>query len=109
MDIVFDILSAASVPSARKTHLMYRGNLSYQQLGLYLNFVLERQLLEVKCSSSGNDCGPGNKTYALTEGGRKFLSLYRAMNDFLRELQSTSSEDEKQVSESGRKFVKRLL
>ncbi len=83
-EIVYDILSAAR-PSARKTHLMYRGNLSYQQLELYLNFMLEKQLLEVKRGFGAA------KTYSLTEKGGKFISLYQNINDFLHE-PSASSE-----------------
>lgn len=45
MEIAADILKVA-VPGAKKTHIMYGANLSFDQLEKYLKLLLRRRLLE---------------------------------------------------------------
>jgi predicted transcriptional regulator len=65
LDIVRDILSAASVES-RKTRIMYQANLSYMQVTKYLHDLLERDLLN----------HDGMSFYSITKKGLQFLKLY---------------------------------
>ena len=65
LDIVRDILSAASVKS-RKTRIMYQANLSYVQVQKYLRDLLERDLLN----------HDGTSFYLITKKGLQFLKLY---------------------------------
>jgi len=72
MEIVADILRVA-VPGARKTHIMYGANLSFEQLEKYINFLLGRGLLE-------NETGRGE--YKTTETGITYL---RDFKEYLRQ------------------------
>ena len=63
IEIVYDILLAAS-KGARKTHIMYKANLSYKLLVNYLEEMMKANLV------FSNDDG----MYTLTEDGEEFLS-----------------------------------
>jgi len=67
MEIVADILRVA-VPGARKTHIMYGANLSFEQLEKYLNVLLGRGLLD-------NETGEGE--YKTTETGMAYLRDFK--------------------------------
>ena len=75
-EIISDILTL-SRNGAKKTELIYQGNLSYTQVQKYLPFLIERQILEV----------------AKLKGGRITVSEV-AMNTSL-----SLSEAEKQLKE----------
>ena len=63
LEIIFDILQAIK-NGAKKTHVMYRANLSYKVLILYLEEVMNADLVVL-----------GDKdTYILTKRGEEFLS-----------------------------------
>ncbi len=70
MYIILKLCSGGS----KKTHIMYRANLSHQQLEKYLSILFDKQLLEMKDAS-----------YATTQRGylfiRKFDDLVNFMND----------------------------
>jgi predicted transcriptional regulator len=70
LDIIADILEA-SRKKVRKTHLMYHCNLSFKQLELYLNFLVERQLLSHVSGSTG--------TFKITGKGERFLEAYKGL------------------------------
>jgi predicted transcriptional regulator len=75
VEILYDIISAAK-PSSKKTHLMYKGNLSYQQLDLYLNFILKNGLLEERFVDD-------TRLYFITEKGMEFLRLFEDMHNLI--------------------------
>ena len=50
----------------KKTHLMYQTNLCYTQLVYYMDFLVEKGLMDVKN-------GTQNNRYFITEKGREFL------------------------------------
>lgn len=75
MDIYFDILSAAR-QSVRKTHIMYRSNLSYKQLDLYLNNLVEHRLIEEGLED-------GAKVYNVTSRGLNFIELFENISAYL--------------------------
>jgi len=56
----------------RKTHIMYKGNLSYEQINRYLYELLEKELII-------QNLDDGVLTYRATEKGRLFLQYYNLM------------------------------
>jgi len=69
LEIISKIL-ILSKEGAKKTELLYQGNLSYTQLKNYLSFLLERELLE---ENIVRDNGNSGKYYTATEKGLIFL------------------------------------
>jgi predicted transcriptional regulator len=63
--IIADLLSRAKEPVG-KTALMYGACISFTQLNVYLNYLIERQLIE----SEGG-------TWVITDNGKIFLSNYQ--------------------------------
>ncbi|MFZ0655640.1 MAG: winged helix-turn-helix domain-containing protein [Nitrososphaeraceae archaeon] len=62
----------------RKTHIMYKGNLSYEQINRYLYELLEKELII-------QNLDDGVLTYRATEKGRSFLQYYNMMLSILDE------------------------
>ena len=62
----------------RKTHIMYKGNLSYEQINRYLYELLEKELII-------QNLNEGVLTYRATEKGRSFLQYYNLMLSILDE------------------------
>jgi predicted transcriptional regulator len=57
---------------------MYKSNLSFKQLRLYLNFLLDRGLVEEKL-----DVDEEARTYTATSKGLEFLRLFQDLQGFL--------------------------
>jgi predicted transcriptional regulator len=85
VEILYDIVSAAK-PSSKKTHLMYKGNLSYQQLDLYLNFILRNGLLEERYVDD-------TRLYFVTEKGIEFLRLFEDLHNLITPIKLENSEN----------------
>jgi len=78
VDIIASVLSVA-VKGAKKTHIMYKCNLSFGQLQTYLGILLDRGLLRVAESGRG-----GNPSvFQTTAEGRAFLRAYRDLQALL--------------------------
>ena len=77
MEILYDIVSAAKSP-AKKTHLMYKSNLSFKQLELYLNFLMEQGLVEGR-----HDDESLGRVYQMTSRGLEFSSLFENLQTYL--------------------------
>ena len=93
IEIVHDILAAVS-DGARKTHIMYKANLSYKLLVSYLEEMIKADLV------LSDDDG----IYTLTEDGEEFLSkakLYFHLQERVR------SETDKMNNE--KKDLKQML
>ncbi len=75
-----NMLNAAE-DGAKKTHIMYKCNLSFRQLHVYLNFLIERGLLKATPAKSRerND----SSTYETTAKGRTFIQAYRNIRAIL--------------------------
>ena len=71
MDIIAGILRV-STGGARKTHIMYRCNLSSSQLKAYLDFLTNRGLV-CKISKSGSS------VFETTDKGVAFLQAYNTL------------------------------
>lgn len=72
-----DVLALATA-GIKKTHIMYRANLSYEQVHLYLGELIEKRLVVQDVSQDG-------VIYRTTEKGREFLMYYQKIADFLEE------------------------
>src|ERR671924_1508115 len=81
IQIMGDVLGLAT-SGIKKTHIMYRANLSYEQVHLYLGELIEKRLI-------AQDVSPDGVVYRTTTKGREFLLYYTRLVEFL--------EEEKQV------------
>lgn len=67
IEVVADMLSVAQ-GRAKKTHIMYRGNLSFKVLNLYLDVLTKANLMSF---DEATGC------YLITEKGRLFLEVFK--------------------------------
>jgi len=67
--IISEILTLAR-NGAKKTELLYQGNLSYSQLQGYLSFLIEKEIIQEKLIKNN---GSSVKFYTTTEKGLLFL------------------------------------
>ena len=70
IEIIGEILTL-SRNGAKKTEILYQGNLSYTQLQKYLPFLVEKDILEERFVNNGNDSSC--KLYEITEKGSLLL------------------------------------
>src|ERR687895_1931729 len=77
IQIMGDVLALAT-SGIRKTHIMYKANLSYEQVYLYLEELIGKRLVAQDVSSNG-------VVYRTTEKGREFLAYYTRLLEFLEE------------------------
>lgn len=75
IEIMADML-ALSTGAIKKTHIMYRANLSYEQLLYYLNQLLNKGLIM-------QDLVDGSPIYRTTEKGREFIECYTHMMNLI--------------------------
>jgi len=73
IDIMANVLRVAA-GGAKKTHIMYQCNLSFRQLQVYLDLLVDRGLL-TKVSESGKS--EEVNLFETTKKGRAFLNAYR--------------------------------
>ena len=69
-DIISKILSL-SKGGAKKTEILYKGNLSYTQVQKYLPYLIEKKIIE-ECTVKNN--GGSCKIYKITEKGSILLN-----------------------------------
>ena len=67
VDIVYDILVSATGSGAKKTHILYRANISSSQVESYFSALLAHNLLEHV------EDADGNKVYRTTQKGKRFV------------------------------------
>src|ERR687893_3337005 len=77
IQIMGDVLSLAT-SGIKKTHIMYKANLSYEQVHLYLEELISKRLIEQDVSADGG-------VFRTTEKGRDFLSYYSHLTELLEE------------------------
>lgn len=73
------VLRVAKSPES-KTHIMYRANLSYRQLGRYMALLLDRELLKV----SEERHSKASELFVTTDKGASFLETYRRLKEIVR-------------------------
>jgi predicted transcriptional regulator len=83
IQIMGDVLGLAT-SGIKKTHIMYKGNLSYEQVHLYLSELIEKRLIAQDISQDG-------VVYRTTDRGREFLLYYTRLTEFLEEHQTELS------------------
>jgi predicted transcriptional regulator len=78
IDIIANILGVSG-EGTKKTHIMYRCNLSFRQLHAYLNLLVDRKLLRkvVRKESSRQEL------YETTSKGKAFLQAYKGIKALL--------------------------
>ena len=86
IQIMGDVLALAT-SGIKKTHIMYRANLSYEQVHLYLGELIGKRLIAQDVSSDG-------VVYRTTEKGREFLLHYTRLVEFLEEEKQEQLENE---------------
>ena len=77
IQIMGDVLGLAT-SGIKKTHIMYRANLSYEQVHLYLGELIGKRLI-------AQDVSPEGVVYRTTTKGREFLLYYTRLVEFLEE------------------------
>ena len=77
IQIMADILYLSTI-GIRKTHIMYKANLSYEQIHFYLNELLEKELIV-------QDISEGGIIYRTTEKGREYIRYYQHLMELIRE------------------------
>ncbi len=82
-DIMATILLAANKRAARKTHIMYKCNLSFKQLRTYLRFLAETGLLRSAAEDAGPDENP--VLFETTKKGEAFITAYKNLKALLTE------------------------
>jgi predicted transcriptional regulator len=86
IQIMGDVL-ALGTSGIKKTHIMYRANLSYEQVHLYLGELIGKRLIT-------QDVSPEGVVYRTTEKGREFLLHYTRLVEFLEEKAKQEPEAE---------------
>jgi predicted transcriptional regulator len=74
IEIMGDILSVCIAGNIKKTHIMYRGNLSHDMLKAYTDELRKRGLV---------DFGDGSGKFRTTEKGKEFLYHYEQIKELL--------------------------
>ena len=77
MEIISDMLAIIQDKngSIKPTHLMYKANLSHNQMKLYLEELIGKKLVERESGKKGNRIN-------ITKQGRDFLLQYNRMREF---------------------------
>lgn len=75
-DIMADILEMAK-PGIKKTQILQKANLNYEQLLFYLEKL---QISDLLMQVESDD---GRKLYKTTERGREFLRCHKRLNEFV--------------------------
>jgi predicted transcriptional regulator len=96
IEIIGDILSVCLAGNAKRTHIMYKGNLSHDMLKTYTDELVGKGLVEV-AGSKGQ--------FKTTEKGREFLDHYGKIRELLAAeiLQQTPKQD--YVTHAGTKLI----
>jgi predicted transcriptional regulator len=71
LEIMADVVNL-STSGIKKTHIMYKANLSYDQINRYLRELLKLGFIEIAINE-------GTVIYRATEKGRLFLHYYNMM------------------------------
>ena len=90
IQIMGDVL-ALGTSGIKKTHIMYKANLSYEQVHLYLGELIAKRLIVQDASSPSEGV-----VYRTTEKGREFLQYYTRLTECLEEEEEGEGEGQEQ-------------
>jgi len=77
VDIVYDILASAMGGGAKKTHILYKANISSTQVEIYFSALLAYNLLEKAQDLEGNN------VYRTTGKGMQFIECCEQMRSLI--------------------------
>jgi predicted transcriptional regulator len=97
IQIMGDVL-ALGTSGIKKTHIMYKANLSYEQVHLYLGELIAKRLIAQDASSPSEGV-----VYRTTEKGREFLQYYTRLTECLEEEEGGEEGEKGQYQEQDRK------
>ena len=92
IQITADILCLSTV-AIKKTHIMYKANLSYEQVNYYLSDILNNDLISQHILEDGI-------VYRTSEKGREYLKHYTRLMDLVMERQNENQEEQTQDARS---------
>jgi len=77
LEIIHDILLAVQKKNGRikPTHLLYKSNLSYQRMNVYVDELIKKGLLD-------KDFVDKSKFFPLTNNGYQFLAEFKRIREF---------------------------
>lgn len=77
LQIVYELVSLAYKQECKKTHLMYKTNLSYVHFTKYLDFLITKGILAERDNNSNGT------TYYVTDKGKKFVEEFKNVLDII--------------------------
>jgi len=92
IQITADILCLSTV-AIKKTHIMYKANLSYEQVNYYLSDLLNNDLISQHILEDGI-------VYRTSEKGREYLIHYTRLMDLVMERQNENQKEQTQDARS---------
>jgi predicted transcriptional regulator len=92
IQITADILCLSTV-AIKKTHIMYKANLSYEQVNYYLSDMLNNDLISQHILEDGI-------VYRTSEKGREYLKHYTRLMDLVIERQNENQKEQTQEARS---------
>jgi predicted transcriptional regulator len=92
IQITADILCLSTV-AIKKTHIMYKANLSYEQVNSYLSDMLNNDLISQHILEDGI-------VYRTSEKGREYLKHYTRLMDLVMERQNENQKEQTQDARS---------
>jgi len=92
IQITADILCLSTV-AIKKTHIMYKANLSYEQVNYYLSDMLNNDLISQHILEDGI-------VYRTSEKGREYLKHYTRLMDLVMERQNENQKEQTQGARS---------
>ena len=99
IQITADILCLSTV-AIKKTHIMYKANLSYEQVNYYLSDMLNNDLISQHILEDGI-------VYRTSEKGREYLKHYTRLMDLVMDGQKENQKE--QTQEAGSNEQKYIL
>ena len=92
IQITADILCLSTV-AIKKTHIMYKANLSYEQVNYYLSDLLNNDLLSQHILEDAI-------VFRTSEKGREYLKHYTRLMDLVMERQNENQKEQTQDARS---------
>jgi predicted transcriptional regulator len=81
LNVIYDVLNEIQKnPGIKMTHLLYKSNLSYKLLQVYMKELIEKSMISEKTAKERKS---SHMTIHLTETGEKFLAELRKMKRFV--------------------------